>query len=78
MVLMSVYIFCVLCQALSTCYGFQIIAAAHHCREWYFTLHLCFSLLALVDKTIDLLVFLVASVTFGFCVISYEEFNLVY
>ena len=34
-----------------------------------------FSFLALVNKTIDLPVFLVASVIFGFCVISCTEFQ---
>ena len=34
-----------------------------------------FSFLALVNKTIDLPVFLVASVIFGFCIISYAEFQ---
>ena len=71
----SIYVFCILCWALFTCYGFRIIAAARQFRECYFILHFCFLFLALVGKTIDLPVFLVASVTFSFCVISHVEFQ---
>ena len=40
---------------------------------WYFIPYLHFLFLAPVDKTIPLPVFLLASIIFGFCIISYPE-----
>ena len=66
---------CALDLALSSCHSFQIIADVWQFREWCLISHLHFLFLALVDKTIHLLVFLVDSIIFGFCVISFAEFQ---
>ena len=50
------------------------VYCCHWFREWHFIPHL-FSFLVLVDKTIYLPVFSVASIIFGFCIISYAEFQ---
>ena len=55
-------------------HGFKTYCC-HQSREWYFIPHLHFSFPALVDKTIHLSVFFVASIIFGFCIISCVEFQ---
>ena len=64
-------VFCALCCTLSTCHSFRIVTAVHRFREWYFILHLRVCFLHWWTKPS----IFVASVIFGFCMISYADFQ---
>ena len=53
--------------------AFELLGCCAWVQEWYFIPHFRFSFLAVVDKAIHLTVLLIASIIFGFCIISYTE-----